>query len=102
ETGADMKVFENSGKLSGWVGLRPKTDESGGKYKSTAITKGNRYLKPILVQIAWAASRSKGPYSKDKFNRLSMRKYSKKALIDMARERKSDVKGERDRIEGEY
>ena len=85
ETGADMKVFENSGKLSGWVGLRPKNDESAGKYKSTAITKGNRYLKPILVQIAWAASRSKGSYFKDKFNRLSMRKSSKKALIAMAR-----------------
>lgn len=85
ETGADMKVFENSGKLSGWIGLRPKNDESAGKYKSTAITKGNRYLKPILVQIAWAASRCKGSYFKDKFNRLSIRKSSKKALIAIAR-----------------
>ncbi|WP_343540261.1 transposase [Sphingobacterium thalpophilum] len=85
ETGADMKVFENSGKLSGWVGLRPKNDESAGKYKSTAITKGNRYLKPILVQVAWAASRSKGSYFKDKFNRLSIRKSPKKALIAISR-----------------
>jgi len=85
ETGADMDVFENSGKLSGWVGLRPKNDESAGKYKSTAITKGNKYLKPILVQIAWAASRSKGSYFKDKFNRLSIRKSAKKALIAIAR-----------------
>lgn len=85
ETGADMKVFENSGKLSGWIGLRPKNDESAGKYKSTAITKGNRYLKPILVQIAWAASRRKGSYFKDKFNRLCIRKPAKKALIAIAR-----------------
>lgn len=85
ETGADMKVFENSGKLSGWVGLRPKNDESAGKYKSTAITRGNKYLKPILVQIAWAASRSKGSYFKDKFNRLCIRKSAKKALIAIAR-----------------
>ena len=85
ETGADMNVFENSGKLSGWVGLRPKNDESAGKYKSTAITKGNKYLKPILVQIAWAASRSKGSYFKDKFNRLCIRKSAKKALIPIAR-----------------
>src|SRR5690606_17866847 len=85
ETGADMNVFENSGKLSGWIGLRPKNDESAGKYKSTAITKGNKYLKPILVQIAWAASRCKGSYFKDKFNRLSIRKPSKKALIAIAR-----------------
>lgn len=85
ETGADMKVFENSGKLSGWIGLRPKNDESAGKYKSTAITKGNKYLKPILVQIAWAASRRKGSYFKDKFNRLCIRKSAKKALIAIAR-----------------
>lgn len=85
ETGADMKTFENSGKLSGWVGLRPKNDESAGKYKSTAITKGNRYLKPILVQISWAAVRSKGSFFKEKFNRLSIRKSAKKALIAISR-----------------
>ena len=85
ETGADMKTFENSGKLSGWVGLRPKNDESAGKYKSTAITKGNKYLKPILVQIAWAASRTKGSFFKEKYNRLAMRKSAKKALIAIGR-----------------
>lgn len=85
ETGADMKTFENSGKLSGWVGLRPKNDESAGKYKSTAITKGNKYLKPILVQIAWAATRTKGSYFKEKFYRLAIRKSAKKALIAIGR-----------------
>jgi len=43
ETGNDMNAFENSGKLTGWAGLRPKNDESAGKYKSTSITKGNKY-----------------------------------------------------------
>jgi len=85
ETGADMKVFENSGKFSGWTGLRPRNDESAGKYKSTATTKGNKYLRTILVQIAWAASRTKGSYFKEKFNRLAMRKSRKKALIAIAR-----------------
>ena len=85
ETGADMKVFDNSSKLSGWIGLRPKNDESAGKYKSTAITRGNKYLKAMLVQVAWAATRRKGSYFKDKFNRLSIRKSAKKALIAIAR-----------------
>ena len=31
ETGADMKAFENSGKFSGWTGLRPRNDESAGE-----------------------------------------------------------------------
>jgi transposase len=85
ETGADMKAFENSGKFSGWTGLRPRNDESAGKYKSTATTKGNRYLRCVLVQIAWAASRTKGTYFKEKFNRLVMRKSRNKALIAIAR-----------------
>jgi transposase len=85
ETGADMKAFENSGKFSGWTGLRPRNDESAGKYKSTATTKGNRYLRAMLVQIAWAASRTKGTYFKEKFSRLAMRKSRKKALIAIAR-----------------
>ena len=42
ETGGDMRVFENSGKITGWAGLRPRDDESAGKYKSTATTKGNK------------------------------------------------------------
>jgi len=85
ETGANMKVFENSGKFSGWTGLRPRNDESAGKFKSTSTTKGNRYLRATLVQVAWAASRTKGSYFKEKFCRLAMRKSRKKALIAIAR-----------------
>ena len=85
ETGADMTVFENSGKITGWAGLRPRNDESAGKYKSTVITKGNKYLKSTLVQTAWAASRTKKSFFMEKFNRLAMRKSRKKALIAIAR-----------------
>jgi transposase len=85
ESGADMKAFENSRKFSGWTGLRPRNDESAGKYKSTATTKGNRYLRTILVQIAWASTRIKGSFFKESFNRISIRKSSKKALIAIAR-----------------
>lgn len=85
ETGADMKAFENSGKFTGWIGLRPRNDESAGKYKSTATTKGNRYLRAILVQVAWAASRTKGSRFKEKYTQLAMRKSRKKALIAIAR-----------------
>jgi transposase len=85
ETGADMKAFENSGKFTGWTGLRPRNDESAGKYKSTATTKGNRYLRSVLVQSAWAASRTKGSRFKEKFNQLAVRKPRKKALIAIAR-----------------
>jgi transposase len=85
ETGGDMKAFENSGKLTGWTGLRPRNDESAGKYKSTATTHGNKYLRRILVQSAWAASRQKGSFYKSKFEQLCIRKSRKKALIAIAR-----------------
>ncbi|KAA6326464.1 hypothetical protein EZS27_024429, partial [termite gut metagenome] len=65
--------------------LRPRNDESAGKYKCTATTKGNKYLRSVFVQVAWAASRMKNSYDREKFNRLAMRKPRKKALIAIAR-----------------
>jgi hypothetical protein len=85
ETGADMNAFQNSGKLTGWTGLRPRNDESAGKYKSTAVTHGNKYLRRIMVQCAWAAARTKGSFYKSKFEQLCIRKSRKKALIAIAR-----------------
>ncbi|KAA6326468.1 hypothetical protein EZS27_024433, partial [termite gut metagenome] len=82
---AEMSVFETSGKITGWAGLRPRNDESAGKYKCTATTKGNKYLRSVFVQVAWAASRMKNSYYREKFNRLAMRKPRKKALIAIAR-----------------
>ena len=80
-----MNAFANSGRLTGWTGLHPKNDESAGKFKSTAITKGNKYLRRIMVQCAWAASRTKESYYKTKFEQLCVRKSRKKALIAIAR-----------------
>jgi len=85
ETGADMQAFADSGKLTGWTGLRPRNDESAGKIKSKAITHGNKYLRRIMVQCAWAASRTKGSHYKSKFEQLCIRKSRKKALIAIAR-----------------
>lgn len=85
ETGADMQAFADSGKLTGWAGLRPRNDESAGKIKSKSITHGNKYLRRIIVQCAWAASRTKGSHYKSKFEQLCIRKSRKKALIAIAR-----------------
>ena len=85
ETGGDMSAFEKSSKISGWAGLRPRNDESAGKYKSRSITKGNQYLRTILVQISWASIRIKGSYFKEKYQKLIVRKPYNKALIAIAR-----------------
>ncbi len=85
ESGADMQAFADSKKFVSWVGFSPRNDESAGKFKSRAITQGNKYLRRILVQIAWAASRTKNSYFMSKFKQLITRKGSKKALIAIAR-----------------
>ena len=85
EIGADMSQFGSSARLAGWAGLRPRNDESAGRYKSTAITKGNKHLKSMLVQCAWGAVRAANSRFASVFSRLSSRKSTKKAIIAVAR-----------------
>jgi transposase len=59
ETGVDMKMFATAAALVGWCGLKPRNDESNGRYKSRKITHGNRFLRQILIEIAWVASRTR-------------------------------------------
>jgi len=85
ELGADLKMFATAAVLTGWAGLRPRNDESAGKIKSTRITKGNKYLRRILVQCAWAAARQKRSWLGAKYALLCARKSNKKALIAISR-----------------
>ena len=85
ELGVDLKTFATAAALTGWAGLRPRNDESAKKIKSHKITKGNKYLRRILVQCAWAASRQKNCWLKSKYEQLCVRKSSRKALIAIAR-----------------
>ena len=85
ELGVDLKTFITAAALVGWVGLRPRNDESAKKIKSRKITNGNKYLRRILVQCAWAITRTKGCWLSGKFNELAKRRSQKKALIAIAR-----------------
>ena len=59
ETGADMSHFQKASNLVGWCGLKPRNDESNRKIKSNKITHGNKFLRKILIEIAWTASRTR-------------------------------------------
>jgi len=86
EIGADMSVFETAKQLVSWAGLTPQNQESAGKKKTTRIGRAGAYLKPLLVQIALAVSKSdKHPELKNKYLVLKKRRGSKKAVIAIAR-----------------
>jgi transposase len=85
EVGVDLKSFATAASLVGWAGLRPRNDESNKKVKSRKITKGDKYVRRILVQCAWAITRSKKSWLSKKFNEMTKRLSKKKALIAIAR-----------------
>ena len=70
-----MNRFPTAGHLLAWAGLCPGRNQSAGKHKSTRLRKGNVWLKTLLVQCAWAASRKNNRYgvtgSPGQYNRPS-------------------------------
>lgn len=85
EAGCDMKTFATASALVGWAGLRPRNEMSAKKVKGRKITHGNRYLRIILVQCAWAASRTVGSRFNLKYHILIKRMSLQKALVAIAR-----------------
>lgn len=85
EIGADMNQFKNAFHLASWAGLCPGNNQSAGKIKSSRIRKGNRYLKVIMTQVAWAISRTKNTYLGSKYRRLAPRRGNKRAIIAIGR-----------------
>ena len=78
EMGVDMKAFATAAMLVGWVGLKPRNDESNGKFKSRRTIHGNKYLRQLLIECSWAASRTKGCFfNKFSYVQVNVRKKNK-------------------------
>jgi len=84
EIGDDMSRFATARHLVSWAGLCPRNDESAGRRRSTRLRAGAPWLKTVLVQAAWAASRKKDSYFKAQFHHISMRRGPKKAVVAVA------------------
>jgi transposase len=85
EIGTDMSRFATPGHLASWAGLCPGNDESAGKRRSGRTTKGSRWLRTTLVQVAWAASHTKKTIFGATYHRWAKRLGKKKALVAVAR-----------------
>ena len=84
EIGCEMSRFPTAGHLLAWAGMCPGQNESAGKRKSARLRKGDPWLKTILVQCAWAATRKKNSYYGAQFKRLHARRGPKKAICAVA------------------
>lgn len=86
EIGVDMSVFPSSKHLCSWAGLTPQNQESAGKKKTTRIGRGGRYMKPLLVQCALSAVKTKNhPEIRSRYLNLKKRRGHNKAIIAIAR-----------------
>jgi transposase len=84
EIGTDMSVFSDSQHLASWAAVCPGNRESGGKRMSGKTRKGNCYLRRILCQAAWAATRKKGSYLGAFYRRVRSRRGHQKAIMALA------------------
>jgi transposase len=84
ELGTDMNQFPTGSNAASWAGLCPGNTESAGKRFSGKTRKGDRYLRRILVQSAWAAARTRDCFFAALFYRIAQRRGMKKAAVAVA------------------
>ena len=86
EIGTDMSVFPSARHLCSWAGLAPQCNESGGKKKSSRVSRAGTYIKPLLIQCSNAVVTSnKHPEIKNRYLSIKKRRGHKKAIIAIAR-----------------
>jgi transposase len=84
EIGLDMRHFPGAAHLVSWAGLCPRLDESAGHRRSVRTRPSAPWLKTLLVQAAWAATRNRQSYLHAQFLRLKARRGPKRAIVAVA------------------
>ena len=84
EIGRDMTRFASARHLASWAGVCPGNHQSGGRRMSGKSHRGNRWVKGVLTEMAWAATRTKNTYASALYRRLMIHKGKKRALVAVA------------------
>jgi transposase len=84
EVGVTLDAFLSMAAFVSWAGLCPGNNESAGKRKNGRNSVRNHPFKTILIQVAWAAIKTKGSYYKSKYYKLKARRGAKKAIVAIA------------------
>jgi transposase len=85
EIGTDLSSFKSANHIAAWAGLAPKENESAGKARPSRTKKANQYVKSILIQCAWAATRTRNTRLSLWYWRNAKRICDKKAITAVAR-----------------
>ena len=84
----DVKRFRTAGQVGSYIGMVPKSFDSGETERSGRITRhGNRLVRSLLVEIAWTALRH-NPWARQTFQRISGGKKSRRKIAVVAVGRK--------------
>jgi transposase len=84
EIGPAAATFASPEQFASWVGVCPGRQESAGVCYSSRSPKGNRYLRRLLCQVAWAAIHTKETFFAGLFGRLKPRLEGKGAAWAVA------------------
>lgn len=84
QLGVTLEEFPSASHVASWAGVCPGNNESAGKRKSGKTKVKGHDLKTILVEVSWAAVKTKGCYYREKYFRLKSRRGSKRAIIAIA------------------
>jgi transposase len=84
EIGPNLEAFRSVEPFSAWCRLSRGNHESAGKRTSARSPVRRSTIRTILVEVAWAAIKTKGSYYKAKYFSLKARIGAKKGIVGIA------------------